>query len=346
MIRVGIIGATGAVGGALVRILLGHPEARLTFLGSDRAAGQPIDQVLPMLRGQLDAVCRKPELEAIAAECDIVFVAKKGPESMVWVPRLLDAGIKVIDHGGEFRFDDPAVYERFYGTPHACPELLAESVFGLPELHRSRIEAARLVGNPGCYPTSAIIPLAPLLADGLIAPGGIAVDSYSGISGAGAQYSAKARNLFVECDGNCRAYALITHRHAPEIEQELSLAAGSPVTVVFVPHLLPVDRGILTTIFADLTGPSTTDDVLALWRARYADEPFVRIVDDPGAVELAHVARTNYCDISAAVDPRTRKLVVVSAIDNVIKGACGMAVENMNLMSVIDETAGLLHRCV
>jgi len=346
MIRVGIIGATGAVGEALIRILLGHPEAELAFLGSDHAAGERIDEVLPVLRGQLDAACRKPDLDALAAECDLVFMAKKGPESMAWAPRLLDAGIKVIDHGGEFRFRDPAAYEKAYGNAHTCPDLLDEAVFGLPELYREQIRAARLVGNPGCYPTAAILPLAPLLAEGLITPDGIAVDSYSGLSGAGRQYSAKARNLFLDCTENARAYGLLTHRHAPEMEQELSLAAGRAATVVFIPHLIPVDRGILTTIFADLTRPATADDVLALWRDAYADEPFIRIIADPADVELAHVHGTNYCDFSAAVDPRTRTLVVVSALDNVIKGACGMAVQNMNLMSGVPETTGLLHRCV
>ena len=346
MIRIGIIGATGAVGEALIRILLGHPDAQLAFLGSDHAAGQRIDEVLPVLRGQLDAACREPELDALVAECDVVFMAKKGPESMAWTPKLLDAGLKVIDHGGEFRFRDPAAYEAAYGNEHTCPDLLAEAVFGLPELYRGQIEAARLVGNPGCYPTGAILPLAPLLAEGLIEPDGIIVDAYSGLSGAGRQYSAKARNLFLDCDGNARAYGLITHRHAPEMEQELTAAAGRAATVVFIPHLIPVDRGILTTSFARLTREAAAADVLALWSERYADEPFIRIIDKPDDVELAHVARTNYCDFSAAVDPRTRTLVAVSALDNVIKGACGMAVQNMNLMMGVEETAGLLHRCV
>ncbi|MFW6162988.1 MAG: N-acetyl-gamma-glutamyl-phosphate reductase [Planctomycetota bacterium] len=346
MVRIGIIGATGAVGEALIRILLGHPEAQLAVLGSDHAAGERIDAALPVLRGQLDAVCRKPELDAFAAECDVVFMAKKGPEAMEWAPRLLEAGLKVIDHGGEFRFRDPAIYEAAYGRKHACPELLEQAVFGLPELYRDEIAAARLVGNPGCYPTGAILPLAPLLAEGLIEPQGIVVDSCSGLSGAGRQYSAKARNLFLDCQENCRAYCPLTHRHAPEMEQELSAAAGVVTTVVFVPHLIPVDRGILTTAFARLSRPAAAAEVLALWRGRYAEEPFLRIVEDPSDVELAYVRRTNYCDVSAAVDPRTDTLVVVSALDNVIKGACGMAVQNMNLMTGLDETAGLHYRCI
>ncbi len=346
MVRVGILGATGAVGEALIRILLGHPEARLAVLGSDHAAGQRVDAALPVLRGQTDAALQRPDLAAFAAEADVVFLAKKGADSLEWAPKLLAKGLKVIDCGGEFRFRDPTVYERFYATRHTCPELLKEAVFGLPELYRDRIKAARLVATPGCYPASAILPLAPLLADGLISPNGIIVDSYSGLSGAGKTYSEKSRNLFVDCDENCRAYSPLTHRHAPEIEQELSLAAGKPATAVFIPHLLPVDRGILTALFADLVRPATSADVVASWRRRYAAEPFIRIFDHLDDVELANVAHTNYCDFAAIADPRTGKLAISSALDNVIKGACGMAVQCMNLMFHLPETTGLLHRCI
>lgn len=345
-LRIGILGATGAVGEALIRILLGHPAARLTVLGSDHAAGTRVDKALPVLRGQTDAVLRKPDLAAFAEETDVVFLAKKGADSMEWAPRLLDAGLKAIDCGGEFRFRDAAVYERFYGTRHTCPELLAEAVLGLPELYRERIKAARLVATPGCYPTAAILPLAPLLAAGLIRPEGIIVDAYSGLSGAGKTYSEKAKNLFVDCDENCRAYSPLVHRHAPEIEQELTLAAGTPATAAFVPHLLPLDRGILTTIFADLARPAATADILDAWHRRYDAEPFIRIFDCLDEVTLANVHRTNYCDFAAIADPRTNKLVIVSALDNVIKGACGTAVQSMNLMFGLPETTGLLHRCV
>ncbi len=346
MVRVGILGATGAVGEALIRILLGHPEARLTFLASDHAAGARVDAALPVLRGQTDTTLRAPDLAGFAAEADVVFLAKKGADSMEWAPKLVAAGLKAIDCGGEFRFRDPAVYERFYGTKHACPDLLAEAVYGLPELYRDRIRGARVVGVPGCYPATAILPLAPLLAEDLVAPAGIAVDAYSGLSGAGKTYNEKARNLFVDCDENCRAYSPLTHRHAPEIEQELSLAAGKPATALFVPHLLPLDRGILTTIFADLARSATTADVLGLWRRRYAKEPFIRVFDKLDEVTLANVHRTNYADFSALVDPRSDKLVIVSALDNVIRGACGMAVHAMNLMCGLPETMGLLFRCV
>ncbi|MBM4031565.1 MAG: N-acetyl-gamma-glutamyl-phosphate reductase [Planctomycetes bacterium] len=347
MVRVGILGATGAVGEALIRILLGHPEARLTFLASDHASGTRVDEALPVLRGQTDAVLRKPDLAGFAAEADVVFLAKKGADSMDWAPRLLAGGLRAIDCGAEFRFRDPAVYERFYGTKHTCPDTLAEAVYGLPELYRDRIRAARIVGVPGCYPTTAILPLAPLLAEGLVSPAAIAVDAYSGLSGAGKTYNEKTRNLFVDCDENCRAYSPLVHRHAPEIEQELSLAAGTPASVLFVPHLLPLDRGILTTIFADAgKRPASTADVLALWRRRYAAEPFIRIFDKLDEVTLANVHRTNYADFSALVDPRSNKVVIVAALDNIVRGACGMAVQSMNLMFGLPETTGLLFRCV
>ena len=294
-----------------------------------------------------DLICRKPELAALTAECDVVFMAKKGPESLAWVPQLLEAGLKVIDHGGEFRFRSAATYEAFYGNEHTCAGILEEAVYGLPERYRDAIASARIVGNPGCYPTCAVLPMIPLLASGIVsADTPIMVDSYSGVSGAGKRYSAGSRNLFVDCDSNVRAYGPITHRHAPEIEQEMTAAAGLPVSAVFVPHLIPVDRGILTTQFARLTAPTTVDDVLALWHAAYDSEPFLRIFDNVGDVELSNVARTNYCDFACAIDGRTNTLVVVSALDNVIKGACGLAVQNMNLMFGLPETTGLLHRCV
>lgn len=349
MVRVAIIGATGAVGEGLIRVLLGHPEAQLAFLGSDHAAGQPIGEVLPALSGLVAATCRKPELKAIAREADAVFLAKKGPDSLEWAPKLLDAGLKVVDCGGEFRFRDPAVYERFYGNPHTCPELLDEAVFGLPELYRDELRQARLVGNPGCYPASALLPLAPLVAEALISPRAIVVDSYSGLSGAGRTYGPKSRNLFLDCHENCRAYSPLTHRHAPEIEQELARAAGAAgaqASVAFVPHLIPADRGILTTIFADLAGGTSTEKVVECWQRRYADEPFIRIRQTLDEVELANVQRTNYCDFAAVADPRTGKLVVVSALDNVVKGACGNAVQVMNIMFALPETTGLVNRSI
>jgi len=342
MVRVGIIGATGAVGEGLIRVLLRHPQAELAFLGSDHAAGRPIAEVLPALGGLLDQVCQKPELNAIAREADVVLMAKKGPESLEWAPKLLDAGLKVIDCGGEFRFRDPATYERFYGNPHTCPELLAEAVFGLPEIHREELRSARLVGNAGCYPACALLPLVPLVADRLVSPRGIVVDAYSGLSGAGRTYSPKSRNLFIECNENCRAYSPLTHRHAPEIEQELTLAAGAEATVAFVPHLLPTDRGILTTIFADVAEGTTTEQVVECWRRHYAHEPFIRIRESLDQVELANVQRTNFCDFAAIADPRTGKLVIASALDNVVKGACGNAVQVMNILFDLPETAGLL----
>ncbi|MFP4057212.1 MAG: N-acetyl-gamma-glutamyl-phosphate reductase [Candidatus Brocadiia bacterium] len=346
MIRAAILGATGMVGEGLLRILLGHPHAEIAYLGSQHAAGTPIDRVLPALGGQLDLVCREPDIEAVAREADVVFLAKKGPEALEWAPRLLEAGLKVIDCGGEFRFRDAQVYERFYRHQHTCPHLLDEAAYGLPELYRDEIAGARLVATPGCYPASVVLPLAPLLAEGVVSPAGIVVDSYSGLSGAGKQYSEGARNLFLDVNENCRAYSPFTHRHAPEMEQELSLAAGQAATVVFVPHLIPVDRGILTTAFADLAEGGSAEKAHALWHRRYAAEPFLRVRQRLDDVALADVRRSNYCDFAAAAEPRTGKLTIVSALDNVVKGACGLAVQSMNLMFGVPETAALLHRCI
>jgi N-acetyl-gamma-glutamyl-phosphate reductase len=342
MIRVGIIGSTGQVGEGLIKILVGHPQAELAFLASEHAAGQDIADVLPALRGSISQKTRPPDIDAMTRDCDVVFMAKKTPDSMQIAPRLLDAGVKAIDIGGEFRLKDAALYKRYYGEDHTCPELLAEAVYGLTELHREQLRTARLIANPGCYPTSAILPLAPLLKAKLIEADGICVNSTSGLSGAGRTYSPKVDNLFVACDEDVRAYGFITHKHRPEIEQELSLAAGRKIAVVFQPHLVPLDRGMFTTIYA--TASATADRVLACWHDAYGREPFIRIFDKPGQVNLRQVAGTNYCDLSVASDPRTGRIILVSALDNTVKGAAGQAVQNMNAAFGIEETTALLRR--
>jgi len=346
MVRVGIVGATGLVGQYLVRVLLGHPEVRLTVLCSDHAAGEQLGQVCPALKDVIYATLVRPDVDALAKDTDIVFMAKKGPEAMKMAPPLVEAGVKAVDMGGAFRFGDPAVYERWYREEHLCPGLLKDAVYGLPETHRDEIRTAEIIGNPGCYPTGAILPLVPLLAKGIVRPDGIIIDSFSGISGAGATYSAASRNLFLQCNENCRAYSVATHRHAPEMEQELSAAAGTDVKVVFVPHLLPLDRGLLTNVFAPLNGDYAVQDVLEAAREHYEGEPFVRLFDDVSQVELLHVARTNFCDIGYAVDLRAQTLIAVSAIDNVIKGSVGLAVQSLNLLFGLDETLGLKHRAL
>jgi len=340
MIRVGIIGSTGLAGEGLIRVVLGHPEAELTCLCSDHAAGKDIAEVLPGLAKEISMTLAPSDADRLIRDADVVFLAKKAPDSMRLVPKLLDAGVKAIDIGGEFRLKDPAAYEQWYKNKHECPELLGEAVYGLPELYADAIKKARLVANPGCYPTAAVLPLAPLLREGLIEPDGINVDAYSGISGAGrtAGYS------YLDYNENIKAYSPVGHKHTPEIEQELSAAAGKAVIVSFVPHLAPLDRGIHTTIFARASNKSK--NALHALKDFYAAAPFVRIVDDPAAVTLLNVRNTNYCDISVALDNRAGMLIMVSALDNTTKGAGAQAVQNMNLMFGLGETTGLRRRSI
>ncbi|HUS58575.1 MAG TPA: N-acetyl-gamma-glutamyl-phosphate reductase [Planctomycetota bacterium] len=340
MIRVGIVGATGLAGEGLIHILLGHPQAKLACLCSDHAAGEDVAKVLPSLNKETTMAFCACDPERLIGETDVVFFAKKTPDSMRQIPRLLDGGVKAIDIGGEFRLKDPAAYRKWYKNEHDCPELLAEAVYGMPEFYADKVRKARLVANPGCYPTSAVLPLVPLLRERAIEPDGISIDAYSGISGAGktSGYS------FLDCNENMRAYSLVGHKHTPEIEQELSAAAGKSVVASFVPHLVPLERGIHTTIFA--AANANSGKALQILKDFYAAAPFVRVIDDPSQVALLNVRCTNYCDISVALDNRAGKLIIVSAIDNTTKGAGAQAVQNMNLMFGLDETTGLKNRSI
>jgi N-acetyl-gamma-glutamyl-phosphate reductase len=344
-VRVSIIGA-GLVGECLIRAILGHPRCELALLVSAHAAGQPIGDLMPPLKGELNACAVAATPEEVAKKSDVVFTVKKSAETFALVPPLLKGGAKVIDIGGEFRFKDPAVYEKWYKEPHACKELLSEAVYGLPELFKAQMKSARLIGNPGCYVTSAILALAPLLAAKLIEPDGIVVDSYSGLSGAGRQYKQDLGNLFIDMHDNMKAYSVSGHKHTPEIEQALAHVAGRPITLTFVPHVVPLDRGILTTVFARPKSGTTTEKALEAMRAFYraAEAPFVRVLNGAGEVNTANVLRSNYCDVSVQVVERSGQVVVLSAIDNLVKGAAGQAMQNLNLMFGFDETLGLKGR--
>jgi N-acetyl-gamma-glutamyl-phosphate reductase len=346
MIRVSIVGATGLVGECLIRALLGHPQCKISMLVSDHAAGKKIGDLLPALRGELDLETVSADLDKIAKESDVVFTAKKGSETFAVVPGLLRAGAKIIDLGGEFRFLDPAVYEKWYKEPHGSKDLLPEAVYGLPELNKEQIKTARLVGNPGCYVTSALLALAPFVKEGLIELDSIIVDSYSGLSGAGRQYNQRLGNLFTDMDGNMRAYNIGVHRHTPEIEQTLSRVANKPVIVTFVPHVAPLDRGILTTVFARPKSGMNSAKALECLKGFYTEQnaPFVRVLNTPDEVAVGNVVRSNYCDVSAAVIERSNQLVISSALDNLVKGAAGQALQNMNIMCGLIETAGLKGR--
>ena len=340
MMRVGIVGASGYTGVELARILAGHPDIHLTVATSRQYAGMPLAEVFPNLRKRVDVICENLPTEELAGRADFFFTAVPHKTAMDIVPKLLDAGKKVVDLSADFRLRDASVYEEWYQA-HNCPHLLGDAVYGLPELHRAQVRTARLTANPGCYPTSVILALAPLLRAGLIDPATLIIDSKSGTSGAGR--AASVGSLFCEVTDGFRPYKVGgSHRHIPEIEQELSLSAGKPVMVSFTPHLLPVSRGILSTIYATLTDAGKAADPQALYEQSYHDEPFVRVLPAGALPATQHVRGSNCCDLSLSKDGRTGRLIVMSAIDNIVKGASGQAVQNMNLMCGFPETAGLM----
>lgn len=339
MLNVAIVGASGYTGLELIRLLDRHPQVTISCVTSEQSAGKRISEIFPTLRGRCDLILEPLDPAAITAEADLIFTALPHQAAMKVVPDFLAAGKKVVDLSADYRLHDPAVYGAWY-EPHLNPELLPEAVFGLPELRRDTIKQARLVANPGCYPTSVILGLKPLLESGMIDPASIIADSKSGTSGAGR--SAKVDSLYCEVNDSFKAYGVGgTHRHTPEIEQELSELAGRPVTITFTPHLVPMDRGILSTIYAAPTRAVTTDELVALYADTYRDEPFVRPLAKGQFPSTAFVRGSNFCDIGITLDNRTNRIVVVSAIDNLVKGASGQAIQNMNLICGFTETAGL-----
>lgn len=338
MIKAAVLGATGYAGIELVRLLTTHPEVQIQVLGSKSFAGQKISDVYQNLRHILELECTELDLDAVA-KCDVAFTALPHGASKSVIPSLLDRGLKVIDLSGDYRYDDPAVYEAWYGEPHSSPELLAESVYGLCELHREQIKTARLIGNPGCYTTCSILGAAPLLAHELADTNNIIVDAKSGVTGAGRGLGLAYH--FCECTENTKAYKIATHRHTSEIEQELSHIAGEPLMLSFTPHLIPQKRGILATIYMNLAKPCTTEEVAALYKDYYKDEFFIRVKDAGELPETKHVAGSNFVDIGVCVDRRLNRAVIVSAIDNIVKGAAGQAIQNMNLLFGLDEKTGL-----
>lgn len=340
MLHVGIIGASGYTGVELARLLAGHPEIHLTVATSRKYAGKQLAEVFPNLRKRVNVRCENLTVDELIDRADFFFTAVPHKTAMDIVPGLLAAGKKVVDLSADYRIHDPAVYEAWY-QEHSSPQFLAEAAYGLPELYRDRIKTARLTANPGCYPTSAILALAPLLRKGLIDPSTLIIDSKSGTSGAGR--APNVGSLFCEVTDGFKPYKVGgTHRHIPEIEQELTAAAGSPVTVTFTPHLLPISRGILSTIYASLTIEGNGTDVQALYEDTYGDEPFVRVLPAGTPPATQYVRGSNCCDISLQKDMRTGRLIVMSAIDNIVKGASGQAVQNMNLMNGFPETTGLM----
>jgi len=336
MIRVGILGASGYSALELIRLLLRHPNVEITALTTRQTEARHVGEVHSALAGQLDLRLENLSPSQVAERADCVFCCLPHGASAAAVAELLPRGKKVIDLSADYRLDDAAEYKKWYGIEHPDPKRMAETVYGLPELYRDQIKKAALVANPGCYPTSAILALAPLLRAGAIAADGIIIDSKSGVSGAGRE--PKPHLHFPECNESVSAYGVGTHRHMPEIDQVLSDVAGAQVQVVFTPHLIPMDRGILSTCYAQPTDEFDDPSLLDVFQEFYAQEPFVRVSKALPATK--QVAGTNFCDL--AVRRVRDRVVVVSAIDNLVKGASGAAVQNFNLMHGLDETLALL----
>jgi len=336
--RVGIIGASGYTGVELARILTRHDMVELSVVTSRQYAGKKLSEIYPSLLDCADLTCENISGSDLAAKADFFFTAVPHQTAMNIVPQLIEAGKKVVDLSADFRLHDSDVYEEWY-QPHCATQYLPEAVYGLPERYREQIRSARLVANPGCYPTSTILALAPLLKNKLIDLSTIIVDSKSGASGAGR--SAQVGTLYCEVTEGFRAYKVASHRHTPEIEQELSELAGEDVVISFTPHLVPMSRGILSTIYANTETDLTNGTLHALYSDFYYDERFVRVCPQGSFPATQYVRGSNFCDIGCTFDPRTGRVVVVSAIDNLVKGAAGQAVQNMNLMCGFAEGSGL-----
>ena len=339
MIDVGILGGSGYTGGELLRILLRHPSLRAAWATSRQHAGREVAEVFPSLRDFTSLSFTEPDIDGLPKQVQAVFVALPHTEAMNVVPTLLERGVKVVDLSADFRLEDPAVYSTWYGCDHGSPALIEEAVYGLTEWNRDQVSAARLVANPGCYPTAALLALLPLVGDGLVAEGEIVVHAKSGVSGAGR--APQQKTLFCEVDEGLSAYLAGRHRHLPEIEQELSKAAGGTVSLTFVPHLVPLSRGLLETIYLKLGTGAGLKQVEESYHRAYADATFVKTAP-PGVLPgIRDVAGTNLCRIGFTDDPRGGRVVLVSVIDNLVKGAAGQAVQNLNLMFGLAEGAGL-----
>lgn len=336
MIDVGIVGGTGYTGVELLRLLLAHPQVRLRVITSRSEAGLPVATLFPSLRSRLDLIFSTPDDPSLQ-DCQVVFFATPHGIAMARSRALIAAGVRVIDLGADFRLADAQLYERWYRQPHTCPDLLEEAVYGLPELNRNAIRAARLVANPGCYPTAVQLGLIPLLEAGVVDPARLIADAKSGVSGAGRK--AEIGSLYAEASDNFRAYGVPGHRHLPEIRQGLERVAGAPVGLTFVPHLTPMIRGIHATLYARLTNPGT--DLQALFAARYAGEPFVDVMPLGSHPDTRSVRASNLCRLAVHRPQDEDVVVVLAVIDNLVKGAAGQAIHNMNLMCGFAETAGL-----
>ena len=343
MKKVAIIGASGYSGEVLVQLLLNHPHAELVAVTSRQNAGQTLAQVFPKFASHPKSKSLRftdPNAAVLAKQSDVVFLALPHGVAAEYAVPLVNAGCVVIDLSADFRLKSAEVYKEFYAHDHPAPELLAKSVYGLPEIYREQIKQSLLIASPGCYPTSVLLPVIPLLRAGLVKPAGIIADSMSGVSGAGRK--AEIDYLFVECNESVRPYGVPKHRHLSEIEEQLSLAAGAPVVIQFTPHLIPINRGILTTLYLEPAPNADAEKIAACYANAYADEPFVRLLEGKALPDTKNVVGTNVCEIAWRLDPRTGRLIVMSAEDNIVKGASGQAVQSMNILCGFPEMAGLM----
>lgn len=344
MIRVGIIGASGYAGAELVRYLLMHPGVQITYLASGTYEGRPLSDAYPSFLGQDLPLCEQWDIESAADKADFFFHAQGNGNGMKVAPDLMDYGKKLIDVPADFRLKDMAVYKQFYGLDHTCPELAAEAVYGIPELNADKIAEARIVANSGCYATSSILALSPLAKSKAVCLDSIIIDSKSGVSGSG-RSKLSVPGMFCEVNEGLKAYAVSTHRHTPEIEQELTNVAGEQVTINFTPHLIPMNRGILTTAYASAPkGKSipSAAEIIALYKEFYDGRTFVAVLDEGQQPCTKNVFGTNFAHIGIVSDARTNRVIITCAIDNMGKGAAGQAVQNMNVMLGLDETTGLM----
>jgi len=340
MIRVGIVGATGYAGAELVRILSGHPQVELTILTSRQFAGVRFDEVYPAMAGRVNLICEELAVEKVCDRADIVFTALPHQLPMALVPEFVKRKVRVVDLSADFRFNDAGVYESAY-QPHTASDLLEKAVYGLSEIYFEDIRSAVLIGNPGCYPTSVLLPLIPLVKAGLLDLNTLIADSKSGVSGAGRTLALSSH--FCEVNESFKAYKVGVHRHNPEMEAILSREANQPVNLTFVPHLVPMSRGMLTTIYAMPVAPLKTGDIFECLATAYSGHAFIRLCAKERVPDTIHVKGTNFCDIGFKLDEHTQRLILISAIDNLVKGAAGQAVQNMNIMLGLDETTGLGH---
>ena len=339
MIKAGIIGSTGYAGGELARLLLQRDDVEILWYGSRSYVGQKYASVYPNLFKIVDENCQDDAIKELADQVDVIFTATPQGLCASLIDEEILSKVKVIDLSADFRIKDQAVYEKWYKLEHKSPQFLDEAVYGLPEVNREKVKTARLIANPGCFPTCSFLAVYPLVKEGLIDPNTLIIDAKSGTSGAGR--GAKTDNLYCEVNESIKAYGVGSHRHTPEIEEQLSYAAGQPVTISFTPHLVPMNRGILVTAYASLNGTVTEEEARAAYEKYYQNEYFVRLLE-PGAVpQTRWVEGSNFADVNFKIDPRTNRVVMMGAIDNMVKGAAGQAVQNMNLMFGLPEHTGL-----